>query len=107
MTGSKKKGLSIGAAMKQRMDSQDEQAAPEVKQAVPKPNRPLEQEVEKAVTPPAAPAETEVLESFNTRLPRGLHHRLKVYTAMEGHKIQDVVARALDEYLQRAGKREN
>lgn len=101
MTGGKKKGLSIGAAMKQRMDSQDEQAVPEVPQTAPNPDGLLEKEAEKTVPSPAAPPETEVLESFNTRLPRGLHRRLKVYTATEGHKIQDVVARALDEYLQR------
>lgn len=108
MTDGKKKGLSIGAAMKQRMDSQNEQTAPEVTQtqAAPNPDRSLKVQVEKAVTPPPAPAEIEVLESFNTRLPRGLHRRLKVYTAMEGHKIQDVVAQALNEYLQRVGKEE-
>ncbi|QFP75051.1 hypothetical protein [Deinococcus sp. AJ005] len=101
MTGGKKKGLSIGAAMKQRMDSQDEQAAPEVERAAPDSNRPLKIEMEKAITPSPSPTEIEVLESFNTRLPRGLHRRLKVYTATKGHKIQDVVAQALNEYLQR------
>ena len=98
MTG-KKKGLSIGAAMKQRMDSQEEGGGPE-------PVRPPEKEAAQAPTPPAAPDETEALESFNTRLPHGLHRRLKVHTAAGGHKIQDVVAQALGEYLERADKKE-
>lgn len=107
MTGSKKKGLSIGAAMKQRMDSQEESAAPELTAVQPGLNKALKQIGEMPTLQPAGPTETEVLESFNTRLPRGLHRRLKVYTAVEGHKIQDVVAQALDEYLQQQEKKES
>lgn len=90
--------------MKQRMDSQDEQTAPVVEEAQSNLDRSLKKKGEMALTPPASPTEVEVLESFNTRLPRGLHRRLKVYTAVEGHKIQDVVARALDEYLSQLEK---
>ena len=107
MTGGKKKGLSIGAAMKQRMDSQEENAVPEVEEVQPGLNNDLKETGEMPILRPTSPTETEVLESFNTRLPRGLHRRLKVYTAIEGHKIQDVVAQALDEYLQRQDKKES
>ena len=108
MTGSKKKkGLSIGAAMKQRMDSQEESTAPELKEVQPGLDKALKQMGEMPTLQPTASTDTEVLESFNTRLPRGLHRRLKVYTAVEGHKIQDVVAQALDEYLQQQEKKES
>ena len=107
MTGSKKKGLSIGAAMKQRMDSQEEQPAPEVEEAVALPEQAPEEGRGDHHHAADSPTETEVLESFNTRLPRGLHRRLKVYTALEGHKIQDVVAQALDEYLKQFEKKES
>ncbi|WP_405213944.1 hypothetical protein [Deinococcus sp. SM5_A1] len=100
MTGGKKKGLSIGAAMKQRMDSQDEGAAPEVEEIQQDPNQPVKETVEGTTPPPASHAETDALESFNTRLPRSLQRRLKIYAAQSGHKIQDVVTQALDGYLQ-------
>lgn len=83
MTGARKKGVSIGAAMKQRMGSQAETPEP-VPTPVPSP-----QQVE----------ETDLLESFNTRLPRSLQRRLKVYAAGERVKIQDVVQQALENYL--------
>ncbi|CAM4197486.1 hypothetical protein [Deinococcus marmoris] len=107
MTGSKKKGLSIGAAMKQRMDSQEQRSAPEMEEVQSGLNNALKQAVEMPILQPTGPTETQVLESFNTRLPRSLHRRLKVYTATEGHKIQDVVAQALDEYLQQYEKKES
>ncbi|AZI45097.1 hypothetical protein EHF33_19660 (plasmid) [Deinococcus psychrotolerans] len=83
MTGDRKKGVSIGAAMKQRMGSQEE--------------TPVQVHVPDPV--PLKTEETDVLESFNTRLPRSLQRRLKVYAAEEGVKIQDVVQRALEEHL--------
>lgn len=92
-----KKGLSIGAAMKQRMDSQEPNISPA--EAAPRP------EGGQAPTLPAA--EPDPLESFNTRLPRSLHRRLKVHTALEGLKIQEVVGRALVEYLERQDKKES
>ncbi|MFB9994710.1 hypothetical protein ACFFLM_22375 [Deinococcus oregonensis] len=50
---------------------------------------------------PAAPTEADdPLESFNTRLPRGLHHALKMHAA-EGIKIQDIVQHALNAYLRK------
>lgn len=82
----KGKSLSIGAAMKNRMASQEEPAA----KAAP-------------VKVAAQAEQDDPLESFNTRLPRSLQRRLKVYTAQEGGKIQDVVQAALDDYL---GKKE-
>lgn len=92
MTG-RKKGMSIGAAMKQRMDSQppEEPTADDPQAAAELPGR--------RVSPPVSTQEPEPLESFNTRLPKGLLRRLKVHSALEGGKIQDVVARALEEYL--------
>ncbi|TSA80591.1 hypothetical protein FNU79_16325 [Deinococcus detaillensis] len=83
MTGDRKKGVSIGAAMKQRMGSQEE--------------TPTQVHVPDPV--PLKTEETDVPESFNTRLPRSLQRRLKVYAAEEGVKIQDVVQRALEKYL--------
>ncbi|MBZ9752688.1 hypothetical protein K7W42_17740 [Deinococcus sp. HMF7604] len=78
----KGKGLSIGAAMKQRMQETD---SPAVEDA---PEKPVKE------TP-------ETLESFNTRLPIGLHRRLKMHAAAEGRKIQDVVQTALIDYLEK------
>lgn len=86
MTAPKKKGLSIGAAMKQRM-GQESQAEAVQGQAVPS---------GKTAVPEVA---SEALESFNTRLPAGLHRRLKMHAAAEGRKIQDVVQAALITYL--------
>lgn len=39
------------------------------------------------------------LEPFNSRLPRSLQRRLRVYAALHDRKIQDVLGSALDEYL--------
>ncbi|MDR6221533.1 hypothetical protein [Deinococcus soli (ex Cha et al. 2016)] len=84
MSAPKKKSLSIGAAMKQRMGQETQaQSAPV---ALPS----------KTPAPGTAP---DVLESFNTRLPAGLHRRLKIHAAAEGRKIQDVVQAALIAYL--------
>ena len=97
MTGNAKKGkgLSIGAAMKHRMASgetvQDEASLTDA--ATPLNASAAEQGTETA----------DLLESFNTRLPRSLQKRLKVYVAVEGSKIQDVVQQALSEYLERHG----
>jgi len=91
----KKKGLSIGAAMKQRMTTVEEQEAPE---PAPAPEAVHPQ----ADVPAALPRnEDEPLDSFNTRLPRSLQRRLKVHVAVEGRKIQAVVQQALDEYLRK------
>lgn len=84
MTGQKKKSMSIGAAMKQRM-GQEHQTEPA---PVASPSKPA--------APVAIP---EALESFNTRLPAGLHRRLKMHAAAEGQKIQDIVQAALVAYL--------
>jgi len=97
VTGGKKKGLSIGAAMKQRMGSQEAQPAPEVEAVAPAP----------VPTPPPQPEPLDPLESFNTRLPRSLQRRLKVHSALEGTKIQDVVQHALEDYLTHHGKKES
>jgi D-hexose-6-phosphate mutarotase len=83
----KGKSLSIGAAMKNRMQNQDESAA-----------KPTPTNVVVQVE------QDDPLESFNTRLPRSLQRRLKVYTAQEGSKIQDVVQAALEAYF---GKKES
>ena len=87
----KKKGLTIGAAMKQRMTTAEKQDAGEaitpVQTGAPAAER----------LPARTDNDTEPLDSFNTRLPRSLHRRLKVHVAVEGRKIQDVVQQALDE----------
>lgn len=75
-----KKGISIGAAMKERMSGSDTA---------------LESDALSA--PKSQPDDP--LESFNTRLPRSLQKRLKVYVAMEDRKIQDVLCDVLDAYL--------
>lgn len=87
-----KKGLSIGEAMKQRMGSQEAEATPEVEVVTPAP----------AALPPQL--EPDPLEPFNAKLPRSLQRRLKIHAAVEGTKIQDVVRRALEEYLERQEK---
>mgnify|MGYP002755908214 CR=1 FL=1 len=92
MTG-KKKNLSIGAAMKQRMGQGDAGTL-----ATPAPDAPP------APQPVTPPPPAEALESFNPRLPAGLHRRLKMQAASEGRKIQDVVQEALIAYL---GKQES
>jgi len=82
----KGKSLSIGAAMKNRMQEQE----------------PVKQEsVKLAVAPDdSAPTQvSEVLEPFNTRLPTGLHRRLKLHAASERMKIQDIVSTALEAFL--------
>ncbi|GGR41700.1 hypothetical protein [Deinococcus ruber] len=78
MTKRTGKGLSIGAAMKGRMETSQVAEVPVVE----------------------APAvEVEALEPFNTRLRAGLHRRLKLHAVSEGRKLQDVVNEALEEYL--------
>ena len=65
------------------------------------------QDARKALSHPDEPVSAssiDPLEPFNTRLPRSLQRRLRVYAALEGRKIQDVLGSALDEYLsQREG----
>lgn len=82
----KGKSLSIGAAMKNRMQEQGPVKQKSVEQAM--------APVDSAPTPV-----NEVLESFNTRLPAGLHHRLKLHAASERMKIQDIVSTALEAFL--------
>lgn len=91
MTG-KKKGMSIGAAMKQRMDTQEGLE----NSSTAKSTTPTVEAGSAVQLPPVDP-----LEPFNTRLPRSLLRRLKVHAAQEGRKIQDVVQEALDEYIKR------
>lgn len=86
MTG-RKKGVSIGAAMKQRMDAPG-QGAEEQQGAV-------------QPTPAESTETTDPLESFNTRLPRSLHRALKMHAAAEGLKIQDIVQHALNAYFKK------
>ena len=85
MTKRTAKGLSIGAAMKGRMDTPQAEAV-------------------LGVPVVEIPAEAEALEPFNTRLRAGLHRRLKLHAVSEGRKLQDVVNEALEEYL---GKKES
>lgn len=87
----KNEGLTIGAAMKQRMTTTGEQ---DERADAPHPPQPEAQ-------PAPASNDAEPLDSFNTRLPRSLQRRLKVHVALEGRKIQDVVQQALDEYLRK------
>lgn len=100
MTG-RKKGVSIGAAMKQRMGTQESTLSSEQKVEdveVPPRVKPVIKEV---ATPAVITVEDDPLESFNTRLPRSLQRRLKVYVALNNSKIQDVLNEALSEYLDR------
>ena len=76
----KAKRVSIGAAMKGRMETS---AAEAVTQA------------------PAA--ESEALEQVNSRLRAGLYRRLKLFAVGEGRRMQDVLSEALEEYLDRRG----
>lgn len=75
------KKASIGAALRSRMQSPEEMAPEPIK-------------VDLAPTPPAG------LESFNTRLPRELQKRLKVYAAAHEVKVQDIVRQALEVFLE-------
>lgn len=95
----RKKGVSIGAAMKQRMGTQNE---PEAVTAEPVTQAKVKTP---AVQPaPAATTDEDPLESFNTRLPRSLQRRLKIHVAIHNTKIQDVLHLALDEYLKKQGQ---
>ena len=117
---SRKKGFSIGAAMKERMN-QNESAAPggtaeligpqvasapapvDMTPPVPEADLPPAAAPAPSSNPVTADPGSDPLESFNTRLPRSLHRRLKVHVALKGQKIQDVMHQALDEYLTRHG----
>lgn len=108
MTGRKtKKGVSIGAAMKQRMGDQEVKAEPVSQLTQSRVQAVLSGQSVKALA--AAPmtasniTDDDPLESFNTRLPRSLQRRLKVYVALNNTKIQDVLNTALDEYLKQQG----
>lgn len=99
MTG-RKKGVSIGAAMKQRMGDQEtttEREREEVKSQVIPLSDSLQTEQVAALA--SLITEDDPLESFNTRLPRSLQRRLKIYVATSGTKIQTVLAEALENYL--------
>lgn len=92
MTTTKKKGMSIGASLRGRMEPEAETL----------PATPLKDST--AVTyqplPKAVGANsTETPESFNTRLRPSLQRRLKIFAAAEGVKIQDIVDEALNQYL--------
>ncbi|WP_261665506.1 hypothetical protein [Deinococcus sp. Marseille-Q6407] len=95
---STKKGISIGAAMKQRMDK--EQQVPQEQELT----ATLRQPEVQSVSASTEASLNDPLESFNTRLPRSLQRRLKVHVALQGGKIQDVVHNALDEYLTKHGQ---
>jgi len=98
MTTPKKKGMSIGASLRGRMD-------PEAGALVEKPL--LEEIAPPAPSLPRAvesvPVETP--ESFNTRLRPSLQRRLKMFAAAEGVKIQDIVDEALHQYLEQKEKK--
>ena len=94
-----RKGLSIGAAMKQRMGQEQEDHPAAVQ-----PERKKERKISsiEAVASPGVDADP--LESFNTRLPRSLLRRLKVHAASNGTKIQDVLRQALESHLEQQEK---
>lgn len=98
-----RKGLSIGAAMKQRM-GQEQEDHPAAVQPERKKERKEEREISsiEAVASPGVDADP--LESFNTRLPRSLLRRLKVHAASNGTKIQDVLRQALESHLEQQEK---
>lgn len=101
-----KKGISIGAALRNRMETSE---SDEDKTIIEKGVRassvstPPVEEVEVVSVPGAGQAQAQTtgdpLESFNTRLRRSVQRRLKVYSALNNVKIQDVVAEALENYL--------
>ena len=113
-----KKGITIGAALRNRMRPEDaeEQAREQGSEQLPQdppPSKagtsrrqaaevpvaePTSATVPLAASLPASPAD-DPLESFNTRLRRSVQRRLKVYGALHDVKIQDVVNEALDAYL--------
>ena len=76
-----RKSMSIGAAMKARMTDAEPEAGTLAKVSAPE-------------------VDADPLESFNTRLPRSLNTRLKIYAASERLKIQDVIHAALEAYLE-------
>ncbi len=103
-----KKGISIGATLRQRMESSDlakDERAGEDKVQIPAVLLGSDTSIDGSITPWAgdghAPlqATDDPLESFNTRLRRSVQHRLKVYSALNSVKIQDAVAEALDNFL--------
>lgn len=99
MTG-RKKGVSIGVAMKQRMSS-GQDLPDEQQEVLEEPGLSEATSAVKPVPQPITTVEDDPLESFNTRLPRSLQRRLKVYVALNNTKIQNVIYVALDEYLQK------
>lgn len=99
-----KKGVSIGAAMKQRMGVQRENDQPEDVPAIDTPSTVQKLTNARTRTIKAVPHDEDPLESFNTRLPRSLQRRLKIHVAVNNVKIQDVIQEALETYL---GKKES
>ena len=102
-------GMKMKQVMAQRQEEQQGGLAPEgapVKDS--KRSRSIAPAQAPTATTAAAPVATvsavphEALEAFNTRLPTGLHRRLKLHAVTQNRKIQDVVHEALKAYLDRA-----
>lgn len=100
-----KKGISIGATLRQRMENSDlarDELAGEDKVQTRAKQAESDTSIHSSIMPRAGDgqqATDDPLESFNTRLRRSVQHRLKVYSALNSVKIQDAVAEALDNFL--------
>lgn len=103
-----KRGLSIGATLRQRMESSDlarDELAGEDKVQTPAVLPESDTSIDSSSVPRTGDAHAQLqatddpLESFNTRLRRSVQHRLKVYSALNSVKIQDAVAEALNNFL--------
>ncbi len=100
----KKKGLSIGESLRGRManmqaEATEENIEPAEQSIVAQPGEGAAMELLPPAKqgPPAAVSDP--LESFNTRLRQSTQRRLKIYSALNDVKIQDVVNEALTAYL--------
>lgn len=103
-----KKGISIGATLRQRMETSDlarDELAGEDRVQTPAKQAESDTSIHSSIMPRAGNGHAQLqatddpLESFNTRLRRSVQHRLKVYSALNSVKIQDAVAEALDNFL--------